>query len=165
MTSVKVPVLPMVIGLAGGAILGYGKQFLETKGVLTTKLDPKPEALQIDAYMFELFVELSNFSDLDPQAFGKALGYADRMLLLEKLLHEKKTYPMPGDKTRMYTCRKRMCIELQVMMTKCTDARRLSLLNRVVYRILDRINQHYNSISTLCERLCAEDVLMDQPTT
>lgn len=155
----KLPFFPMVIGLVGGAIWGFTRQFLEKKGVITMQLHPKPEAFDIDPYLTELYTELATYSDLDQQAFESSVALADRILLLEKQLRERKTFPVAGDTTRIFTFRRRLCVEFQILLTKCTDARRLSLMRRVIGDIIERINQHYNCISIFCERLKAEDVL------
>lgn len=150
------------LGLAVGALWGYGKQFLSSKCVITTPLtNPAPEAFDIDPYLHELFIELhalSGESKEEKEAFSGAVENADRILLLEKQLRERKTYPVAGDTTRIYTCRERMALELQIVLTKCTDARKISLMKRLIMDILQRINEHYNCINALCERLCAEDL-------
>lgn len=154
----KLPVFELAIGVGLGLAWGYGKQFLEKKGVLTGQLQPKPEAFDIDPCLHELYVELAALSDVDKEAFARSVEDADRILFLEKQLRDKKVYPVPGDTTRIYTCRRRLCLEFQTLLTKCTDARQQSLMKRIIHDIIDRINQHYNCIYSLCERLRAEDI-------
>lgn len=154
----KLPLMELAIGMAVGLGWGYGKQFLEKKGVLTGQLNPKPEAFDIDPCLHELFVDLSALADVDKEAFGRAVEDTDRILLLEKQLRSKATYPLCGDVSRLYVHRRRLCLEFQILITKCTDARQQSLMKRIIMDILDRVNQHYNCVYSLCERLRAEDI-------
>lgn len=160
MSSSKLPVTEIGIGMTLGLLWGYGRRFLESKGIVSGTLNPRPEAFDIDPCLHELFIELSTLPDLDKEAFGKSIEEADRILFLEKQLREKKIYPLLGDTTRVYTIRNRLCLEFQVLLTKCTDARQLSIMKRIIHDILDRINQHYNCIYTLCERIRAEDAFL-----
>lgn len=153
-----IPIFAITIGAVAGGIFGYGKQYLEKTGILA-QLNPPTEAFDLDPYLHELFLELNAYRDIDDDAFSEAVKYMDRILLLEKQLRNKSTYPVPGDITRINTFRKHVVYEFQTMYTKCTDARRLSLLKQLGERIIQRVNDHYNCIAASCARLRAEDAL------
>lgn len=150
----SLPWFEILLGAAGGLTFGWTKHWAEKKGIMV-KLDPKPEALQIDQYLYDLFAELSVYRHYHEKAFVESVNLADRVLFRYKQLKEGKIHPLPGDVTRIRTHRNNLMFEVQKLLTLCQDSNDCSLMRRLVTQIMCRISEYVAAIETLCSTLRA----------
>jgi hypothetical protein len=101
-----------LIGLVLGSVYAAVKGAASERGVLY-ELDPQPEAFDLDPAMGVLFHRLAKYRDLQPEAYRRAVIYADQLLLkIRSISNSRKATDadMPLAETFIQACLAHLCM-------------------------------------------------------